>query len=210
MSITLGRRLGDGGGALATVNGFTNADFWKYIDQGWAPKPGTPFVTYTLPGPCTLSRVNIWNNANYNTIKELDIVVDGKTVATVTLPDGSGAVETTLPDLPATATVSLTPKSYYHGDGGMVGLDMVQLTRKTPEWAAGKVVPLTENGGLVCYPRGKGGFVLNQLKLAVNDTNDYVAKRQRIVTALLHNMGASFDEIKAVEEGPGDVEVPGE
>ncbi len=203
-------KFGDGGGALATVNGFTNADFWKYIDQGWAPKPGTPFVTYTLPGPCTLSRVNIWNNANYNTIKELDIVVDGKTVATVTLPDGSGAVETTLPDLPATATVSLTPKSYYHGDGGMVGLDMVQLTRKTPEWAAGKVVPLTENGGLVCYPRGKGGFVLNQLKLAVNDTNDYVAKRQRIVTALLHNMGASFDEIKAVEEGPGDVEVPGE
>jgi len=199
-----------GGGALATVNGLTNNDFWMYIDQGGVPKAGDPFVTYALPTPCKLDKIRIWNNANYNTIKDLDIAVDGKVVASVVLPDGYGDVEKTLDGLPANQTVALLPKSYYHGEGGMIGLDLVQITRQTPEWSqAGKVVPLVEDGGLVRYPRGKGGFILNQLKMLESEPSEYLAKKQRVLSALLHNMGASFDVPKAADEGPGEVDIPG-
>ena len=191
-----------GGGPLATVNGLTNTDFWMYIDQGYAPKAGDQFVTYTLPSPCKLASIKIWNNANYNTIKDLDIVVDGKVAASVVLPDGYGAIEKTLDGLAANHTVSLNPKSYYHGNGGMIGIDLVQINRQTPDWAQGKVFPLVADGALVRYPRGKGGFVLNQLKMLDSEPIEYLNKKQHVLGALLHDMGASFDVPTTVNAGP--------
>ena len=42
------------------------------------------------------------------------------------------------------------------------------------------------------YPRGKGGFVLNQLKLTGTDTAENMTKKQRIAASILQNLGIAF------------------
>jgi hypothetical protein len=193
--------FGDGGGALATVNGLTNADFWKYILQGWPPKPGEPFVTYRLPSPTALERITVWNNANYDAIKDLDVLVDGIKVAGLVLPKGYGSAEATLGGVTAKQTVTLVPRSTY-GKGGLIGLDLVLLTRRVPAWARDRVIPLTDTGGLVRYPRGKGGLVLSQLKLLESESTADRGRKQRVLAALLHNLGVVFDVPAAETAGP--------
>ena len=201
-------QFGDGGGALALVNGLTDQDFWKYIDQGWKPKPSEPFVVFHLPAPCALDHIAIWNNANYDTIKDLDILVDGKKAASTVLPDGYGAVEVPLNGLAATQTVSLLVESTYH-NGSMIGLDRVTITRQTPAWARDRVVPLTDTGGLVRYPRGKGGLVLSLLNIGVGDPDADTNRKLHVISAMLHNLGVAFDQTPHHEDGPDAELSPG-
>jgi hypothetical protein len=74
----------------------------------------------------------------------------------------------------------------------LVGIDNVQFIRKLPTWYGGRVRPLVNCGGLVAYPRGKGGYILNQLKLTDRDLAPNQAKKSRIVSVILQNLGVAF------------------
>jgi len=187
-----------GSGPYNLVNGLTNEDFWWYIDQipyDRIPESGLVLHTFDLPGPCTLDRIVVWNNANYNTIREIEVRVDGKEAAKAELPDSYDSVEIKLNGLRAEKTVSLLAHSVrVRQDKKLIGLDLVKIIRELPDWYAGKVFPLVDVGGLVRYPRGRGGYILNQIKLTERDTAENAEKKRRIVSVILQNLGVAFPQ----------------
>ena len=180
------------------VNGLFSDDFWWYIYQIWydgSIPPARELITLKLPVPCKLKEITIWNNAYYDTIEDCDIVVDGKTVARVELPDAAAPLTVDLGGLEARESVTLVAQSIRKRQGlTLIGLDEIRLRRELPAWSQGRVFFLDTVGGLVRYPRGRGGFILNQLKLAENDLAENLTKKRRIVSIILQNLGAAFVE----------------
>ncbi|MGB9595920.1 MAG: glycosyl hydrolase 2 galactose-binding domain-containing protein [Candidatus Poribacteria bacterium] len=174
------------------VNGMTGHDFWRYILQiwhgNWGPEGSPPFV-FGLPVPCKIKSVKIWNNAYYNTIKDVDILIDGKKVATLELPDAMMPAEINLNDELAEKELSLIIRSIRKRQDRqpLVGIDNIQIVRELPDWYKDKVFPLVNVGGLVRYPRGKGGFILNQIKLTDQDTKENISKKHRIARMIIDN-----------------------
>ena len=63
-----------------------------------------------------------------------------------------------------------------------MGWDTVEICRTLPESFHKRVVPLTNPAGVVKFPMGKGGIVLNTTSVA--DTRGV-----RVLMQLLHNLG---------------------
>ena len=197
--------------AYNLVNGLTNADFWHYIYQIFytAIPPEFELHTFKLPVACKLKDVKVWNNANYNTIQDFDLRVDGKSIAKAVLPDSFGMIDLPLNDIQANTSVGLYALTVRtHQPKPICGLDLVKILRELPDWYQGKVFPLTDNGGLLRYPRGNGGFVLNQLKLTDANVKDNLPKKQRIASTILQNLGAMFGEPEKVTNTPADASNP--
>lgn len=202
------------------VNGMTGDESWRYIVQIWHgdwPASGSPPFEFMLPLPSKIESVRVWNNANYNTIRDLEVQLDGKRAATMVLPDATAlSSEAQLQGATAERSVGLVVRSIRtHREMPLVGIDNVQILRELPDWYRDRVFPLVNVGGLVRYPRGKGGFVLNQVKVpatmapgeaapqqpdaqgitrfAEAETPQNVAKKQRTVSILLQNLGVAFE-----------------
>lgn len=177
------------------VNGMTGHDFWRYIYQIWYgdwPADGSPPFLFKLPIPCKLKNIEIWNNAYYDTIKDLEIQIDGKKTVVAELPDAMTPTNIDLGGKEARENIALVVRSIRkHQDMPLVGIDNIRIIRELPDWYKGKVFPLVNVGGLVRYPRGKGGFILNQLNITSPDTAENLAKKRRIVGTLLLNLGVS-------------------
>ena len=175
------------------VNGLMNSEFWRYIRQIWIPEGGAEPLEFRLRKPETLAEVRIWNNDNYWTIKDLDIIVDGddtNPIAAV-LP-ASGDMTSVKLDKPVKVddSITLQIRSWRetNPEQRLVGIDNVQFLRSEPPKGA---VFLDNVGGLVAYPRGKGGIFLNQTKFMEDEPNgENVQKKLRLLGVLLQNMGA--------------------
>ena len=174
-------------------------DHWRYISQTWldGDRDSWPFK-FEFRRPETISEVRIWNNDNYGTIKDLSIIFDG---------DEGSAVKAVLPPSGERTDVKLetprkveksvtlrvdsyreTPRRDFEG-GYLVGIDNVQFLR-TPESIPDEPVCLDNIGGLVAYPRGKGGFFLNQVKFMEEEPRPVNAdKKLNIMGTVLRNMG---------------------
>jgi hypothetical protein len=178
------------------VNGLTSEDFWWFILQIWhgswptdLAKAGSPPFTFGLPEPCKLKNIEIWNNAYYDTIKDMEINADDSHVATVQLPDASAPTELSMSGRSVDHSISLIVRGIRkHGNSSLVGIDNVRFIRELPDWYKDRVFPLVNVSALVRYPRGKGGFVLNEIKLSPGDTKENAEKKRRIVSLLLQNM----------------------
>jgi beta-galactosidase len=179
------------------VNGLLSSDFWRYIRQIWVEKSGAGRDhTFRLRQPETLRQVNIWNNAAYSTIEKLDIIFDGneEDAVSVTLPDAAARKEVPLPE-PRTAeeTITLRIKSWrvrphkHPKAANLVGIDNVEFIRaETPS----RGIFLDSAGGLVVFPRGKGGVLLNQVKVMKEEPRKSNGPKKVALTAtLLQNMG---------------------
>ncbi|MGQ9732209.1 MAG: glycosyl hydrolase 2 galactose-binding domain-containing protein, partial [Candidatus Zipacnadales bacterium] len=178
------------------VNGLLSSDFWRYIRQIWIPEGGAEPLTFTLRQPETLREIRIWNNAAYWTIQDVDIIFDGDETQAVkaVLPDSDDLTVVKL-DPPRTVqkTITLQIRSWRNTlpdrpDLRLVGIDNLQFLRAEPPRGA---VFLDNVGGLVAYPRGRGGIFLNQLKFIADDPVAVNAeKKLRILGTILQNMGA--------------------
>ncbi len=177
------------------VNDLLRVDHWRYIRQIWIGDDETEKVlTFRFRRPETLSAIRIWNNATYSSIEDTSIIFDGNEAEAlhVILPDDWALTEVALPE-PRTVqeTVTLrvgTWRPHRPREGGiLVGIENVEFVRaEVPD----DVVCLDNVGGLVAYPRGKGGTFLCQVKFMKeepNPVND--GKKQRILNVLLQNMG---------------------
>ncbi len=183
------------------VNNMMNEDSWRYIRQFGVPEnpnqEATP-ILFHLRHPETIAQVNIWNNANYGTIKDLDIVFDGDETHAIhtELPDSYDVTRVAIdPPRQAARTISLKIHSWREPKGDrkdvrLVGLDNVQFLRaRSP-----KGVFLDSVGGLVAFPVDSedpalGGIFLNQINFSFeNETAENVAKKRRILSVLLRNM----------------------
>ena len=180
------------------VNGMLSTEFWRYIRQIWVPEQGAQPLTFVLRRPDTVSEIKIWNNVAYWTIKDLDIIFDGdeKSAVKVVLEDAAALTTVKLPQpRQVDKTITLQIRSWRETrpdrpEQRLVGIDNVQFLR--PNTPQGTVF-IDNVGGLVAYPRGKGGIFLNQLKFMAQEPVKVNAdKKIRALGVILQNMGAGF------------------
>ncbi|MBE0534413.1 MAG: hypothetical protein IH624_02005 [Phycisphaerae bacterium] len=178
------------------VNGMLNDDFWKYIRQIWIGENGPEPLVFTVRRPETIKEVRIWNNTNYGTIEDVDVIFDGDTAGAVRikLPDGSGMVAAKI-DPPQTAHKTITlqirtwrRKPQTNRQPNLVGIDNVQFIRTA---RPSKGIFLDRAGGLVAFENGAGGVLVNQLKFMADEPlKENEGKKITLLGTLLQNMGA--------------------
>jgi len=171
------------------VNGFTSADAWKLIHYMGT---GSPRRTFTLPREETIDRLSIVLNTHYSIATQVRLYFDDDPAPLVlaTQPNGERQDFDIEPRPARKLTVELAE---FDKPGEVTGIDNLWLhVVRPPEWRE-KVKPLLNIGGLVKYPMGKGGLVLNQI--SAKDTEpvpDNLQKKRVIVATLLRNLHAVF------------------
>jgi beta-galactosidase len=177
------------------ADGLTNDDFWRYIVYF---KADGDSVSFKYDRPETFTGMNIWSNESYYFMKDIALVFDGneKDAVSFTLEAKKDRQELKFAPRKA-ASVTIRIKSRYPGQSKqtLVGIDDVNLFRAMPKDFDQRVVMLTKPGGLVKYPIGKGGIVLNQIDYTSEDTPENVQKKISIYGNILRNMGASFEMV---------------
>lgn len=180
---------------LQLANGLTTHDFWQYIQ--YISNPVNARINLELARPEVLTKLNLWANPSYYYIKDLQIVFDNNAAQAVpwTL-EKTDRIQTL--DLAGrrASQITILIKGHYPGKSAqnIGGIDEIELFRKLPPDFDGKVVILTKPAGLVKYPIGKGGILLNQLDYSTKDTDENILKKRKIYFNILRNMGASFKE----------------
>ncbi len=186
------------------VNNVTNEASWRYIRQIWIGEDNVaPAQTFRLRRPDTLKTVKLWNNENYWAMTEFQLILDGakdKAVTVKVAPSDPTVVE--LPE-PAKVreTITIQPTRWVivnrsRPDTRLIGIDNVQFLRPAaPEGA----VFVDSVGGLVAFPRGAGGLLLNQIKFMADEPRkSNTDQKVRILGVVLQNMGVGFKSASAV------------
>ena len=178
------------------VNGMLSSDFWRYIRQIWIPEEGPQPMTFRLRQPETVKQINIWNNEAYSTIENLEIVFDGQDAKPlkVVLPDAAQLTEIPLdPPQRVGRTITIKIKTWrvrphHHPHvSQLVGIDNVQFIRAE---MPSQGVFIDSVGGLVAFPKGKGGVFLNQIKFMDDEPRkSNAAKKVKVTGIILQNMG---------------------
>jgi beta-galactosidase len=183
---------GTGEPVVKVTNGMTNEDFWQYIY--YLDAEGSS-ITFDFGRPETITAIRVKPTAApYYYLKDVEIRFDGDAKPVpFTCQRGEGLQD--VPLEPRTASkVTIAVKSHYPGDStkDLVGIDLVEIDRRLPPESDGKPALLTKPGGLVKYPIGQGGILLNQLDYLRPDAVENVRKKRIIYANLLRNMGAAF------------------
>jgi beta-galactosidase len=189
------------------VNGMLNSDLWKYIRQIWIGDNGPEPLVFSVRRPETIGEVRIWNNTNYGTIEDIDVIFDDDSANAVRmrLPDAAEMVSVKL-DKPHTAEKSITlmirtwrTRAQTNRQPHLVGIDNVQFIRaKRPS----EGVFLDNVGGLVAFAKGKGGVFVNQIKFMADEPlgeND--GKKIGLMGTILQNMGVGTSASKVAVPG---------
>jgi len=175
------------------VNGFRNADAWKYIvnlplkDADW---------TLTLPKPQTLDEVTWVPNMNYNYATKFSMTFDSKATRNFTLKvkDDPQTFAIRPPCTAKEVRLKITEVQAKPGyQGNITGLDNIAIRAKRPADFAKKVRPMLNIGAMVEYPRGKGGIVLCNLLFKDSEAVPInFIKKRTIFSTLLRNLKAPF------------------
>ncbi len=171
------------------VNGFTSADAWKLIHYMGT---GNPRLTLDLPREETLTHFAVILNTHYAVPRKVNLYFDDSTdpVVLTTVPGGERQDFDIAPRSARRLTVELTD---FDKTAEVCGIDNLWITVQRPADRRERVVPLLNIGGLVKYPVGKGGLVLNQLNVKDQEpVPDNVQKKRTIATGLLRNLHAVF------------------
>ncbi|MBI5723957.1 MAG: hypothetical protein HZA50_08375 [Planctomycetes bacterium] len=194
----------EGKTAPSTVltDGLTNADFWKYIQYF---KSGGDEFDLIFDKPETFTRFSFCSAPIYHTLKDIELLFDGKDAAPFTSAQTTDMQEVEFTPRQA-KVVTVRIKDFYPGDSRseLVQIDDLQLFRKMPDGWDKRVILLTQPGGLVKYPIGKGGILLNQIDYTetfdpksrdkgVENIKVSVKKKLSLYSNLLRNLGSSFN-----------------
>jgi hypothetical protein len=178
---------------LQLANGLTTNNFWHYIY--YLHDPTTARIDLPFDRRETLEKMNVWVNPSYYYIKDVDVVLDDKMDEAIAWTlEKSDAMQTLALGGRTASKVSILVRSVYPGESSqnIGGIDEIQLIRELPSDFEQRVVVLTQPGGLVKYPIGEGGILLNQLDYASEDLPENMQKKRRVYFNILNNMGASF------------------
>lgn len=177
------------------ANGLTADDFWRYILYRNCTNDA---VALTFDRPETFVGAGIQSIPAYHALKDIELAFDGKAFP-FTLQKTKDMQPLAFKPQQATS-VEIRIKGHYPGASSqpLVQIDNFELLRAWPPKVAERVVLLTQPGGLVKYPIGKGGIVLNQLrrdegKAAGANAAANRRKKLAIYGSLLRNMGAAFE-----------------
>jgi hypothetical protein len=188
--------------AKLMVDGMRDADGWKYIvnlplkDADW---------TLKLPAPQTLTQVTWYPNQNYNYVTKFMMDFDGRNPQSFDLKvnDDPQTFDIQPPQTTTSVHLKITDVQKNPGyNGDVTGLDNIRIIAQRPADFDQKVKPMLNIGGIVEYPRGKGGIVLCNLLFKDTETVPINAvKKRTILSTLLGNLDAPFVGGKTVIAG---------
>ena len=173
------------------VNGFTSADSWKYAFT-IAYGKGEPLVwTMDLPKVEEIVGLDIIPTPIFTPIRQVKLSFDGGQPVVLELAKVRGLQQLALPPHKARRlTMEIVPEP---SKQGLVGVDNLWIRVARPADFSRRVRPMLNVGALVRYPMGRGGVVLNNLRLAEKESVPVNAqKKQNIISTILRNLGAAF------------------
>jgi hypothetical protein len=171
------------------TDGLLGDTFWQYTQ--YISSGGTEPITLTLDRPEPLTSVEIALSDAYFWAKDIEVLVDGKVQAQATLKKVTGYQVIPLSGAPAREVVIRLKSTYPAQRASMQPLATIDEVRLRRKWSA-PMASLTRPGGIVKYPRGKGGILLNQVRFDGDDLPENLAKKKQIFASLLRNLGSSF------------------
>ena len=190
---------------LNMVNGFLSDTHWRMIFSIHLSEGEPTKWDIEFPREEEVIGFSLAPNATYHEITKFRLIFDGNE-STAQEFDFSGSGRQDFEVSPVKAkkmTVELlkwNPK----GTSDVIGVDNLWIRVKRPEGFAEKVKPMLNIGGLVRYPMGTGGIILNQYNFIENEKNPANAgKKQTLTATLLKNLGASFAGGRAIIAGSG-------
>jgi beta-galactosidase len=87
-------------------------------------------------------------------------------------------------------------------ENNLSGIDNLSLIVERPEGFAENVRPMLNIGGLVEYPRGQGGVILDQYVIRQSEANPVNDEKKRtLISTLLRNIGADLGGAKTAVAG---------
>jgi beta-galactosidase len=187
------------------TNGLTSADSWKFIFYHELKNDPHPKWSAELPREEEVTRFAIVLNTHYQVIRKLRLVFDDNEADAEVL-DLKGAAElkqefTLKPR--RCRKITLEPVEIdTRGKQPTTGVDNIWIQVARGKEYQERVVPLLNIGALVKYRMGKGGVLLNQLRILPSEANPVNGpKKQTIVSTLLANLGATFAAEKLLVAG---------
>jgi beta-galactosidase len=195
------------------TNGLTSADSWKFIFYHDLVKADPkPKWSAELPHPEEITGFSIIINAHYHKITKLRLIFDDRPAEAVTLelrPQAELRQDFPIPPRKF-RKLTLEPLSWTEkATQPVIGVDNIWIRVRRDADYQKRVVPLLNIGALVKYRAGKGGLVLNQLRVLASEANPVNGpKKQAIVAALLRNLGATFAAERLVVAGANTKYVP--
>lgn len=183
-------RRGDPSWPRNVFNGFDSHTAWKLIY--YMSRKGPTQVMLKLPRPEAITRFSLVPNTDYAAARKVNLYFDADPEPVV-LQTEPVAKRQDFPLPPRTASLLTVELTDFSNDKPTTGIDNLWIgVERNDAWRA-KVKPLLNIGGLVKYPMGPGGLVLNQLRIGKTEINPVNAqKKAAIVTALLRNLHATF------------------
>jgi len=177
------------------INGFITADSWRYCFSILLFNEEPAKWTIELPRREEVIGFSIVPNAIYHQLQKVRLIFDDDQAGAVELAVNP---ESTRQDFEfdgrkaSRLTIDLAEWDP-SGSQEVVGVDNLWVKVKRPVEFYERVKPLLNIGGLVKYPMGRGGIVLNQLRILATESvpvND--EKKRTIISTLLRNLGATF------------------
>ena len=177
------------------VNGFVSADGWKYIYNVPAPETPPLDVPLVFPKEQEIKSMEWIGNIKYWPVTKVQLVFNGKETASFdTKPTDEPQTFQLQPALKGMEiTLRMAEWEKRPDTKAVTGLDNVRLfARRSPEFYQ-KVKPMLNIGGMMEYPRGKGGIVLCNLLFKESEPVQInFAKKRAVFATLLRNLKAPF------------------
>ncbi len=160
------------------ANGMLSSDFWPYIYYGGEQ------CKLNWRQPIVINKVTVREDRHYKRMQEITLTLDQdpSTAQKVNVPDEPEVLEFSFPPR-KTTQLTLEATKYIDLRGhGPFNWEEVEIIRPLSDSFKRKVIPLSRPAGLVKFPMGNGGILLNNL--AVREPLG-----QRAFIQFLYNMG---------------------
>jgi hypothetical protein len=185
-------------GNAAVSNHLTSEDHWKYISY----RGDTLRLNWRRPFP--IRRVVVRENRHYKRMQEIQLSFgdDPEAVLVRKVPEEKRPVVFEFRPRKVRSITLRATKFEKTKPSGPFGWDTVEVFRPLSDAFRGRVVPLTRPAGVVKFPMGRGGILLNMTSLEHR-------KGERVLMQLLHNLGVARAEAgggrrRMLMEEPGD------
>lgn len=180
------------------VGGFTNADGWPLIINFPLNKDRSPYdIVIDFPREETVTEFIWTGNMNYWPQTKIVLIFDGDEKGARSYdvqPNGEAQILRVDPPCKAKQmTLRIAGWQETPGKGPLIGIDNIKIRVKRPPEFFERVKPLVNDGGMIEYPRGKGGIVLCNLNFKETEEVPLNAiKKRSILAAMLRNLKAPF------------------
>lgn len=178
------------------TNGLISADSWKFIFSHNLTQSAEPKWTATLPKEEELVEFSIVPNTFYHHLTKMRLIFDD---------DESSAMEFdlkpvmerqdfTISPIRKAKKITLEPLDWKEvGSKPVISVENIWIRVRRSEQYERVVTPLLNIGAMVKYRQGKGGILLNNVKILESEAVPVNSQKKRtIVTTLLRNLGAVF------------------